>query len=67
MVKKAPGNPGLFLCPAGTGPKSQQTLGSDSVRAFSAKLFTSATAVLPKSGTDILPVITGHHRQASCS
>ena len=29
MVKKAPGNPGLFLCPAGTGPKNQQTLGSD--------------------------------------
>ena len=33
------------------------------VRPFSAKLFTSATAVLPKSGTGILPVITGHHRQ----
>jgi hypothetical protein len=33
------------------------------IRAFSAKPFTGAALVLPKSGTGILPVITGHHRQ----
>ena len=33
------------------------------IRAFSAKPFTGAASVMPKSGTGILPVITGHHRQ----
>jgi hypothetical protein len=28
-----------------------------------AKLFTGAALALQKSGTGILPVITGHHRQ----
>jgi hypothetical protein len=32
-------------------------------KAVSAKLFTGATEVLGKSGTGILPVITGQHRQ----
>jgi predicted nucleotidyltransferase len=32
-------------------------------RAFSAGFFTGATVVLQKSGTGILPVITGHYRQ----
>jgi len=33
------------------------------IRAFSAKPFTGAASVMPKSGRGILPVITGHHRQ----
>jgi hypothetical protein len=32
-------------------------------RVFLAELFTGATAILQKSGTGILPVITGDHRQ----
>jgi hypothetical protein len=33
------------------------------IKAVPAKLFKGAAEVLGKSGTGILPVITGHHRQ----
>ncbi|MFM8887972.1 MAG: hypothetical protein ACKOKC_16355, partial [Chthoniobacterales bacterium] len=40
-----------------------RSLAPQRFRAVPAKLFTTAAAVLQRSGTGILPVITGHHRQ----